>query len=83
MAFVLDTGVVSELRKALPGPRVLTWFDSVDEAQLYSSVLVVGEIVQGVGRLRRRDPAQAAVYERFPSSTPCSRRRPESAGGRW
>lgn len=36
---------------------------SVEETQLFLSVLVVGEIQQGVERLRRRDPRQAAGYD--------------------
>lgn len=36
---------------------------SVPEPDLYLSVLVVGEIRQGIERLRRRDPGQAAPYE--------------------
>jgi toxin FitB len=65
VSFVLDTNVVSELRKQRPHPRVDAWFRSVASADLYLSVLVVGEIVQGVERLRRRDPAQAVVYDRW------------------
>jgi predicted nucleic acid-binding protein len=38
------------------------WFAAVEGSQLYLSVLVVGEINQGVARLARRDPRQAAVY---------------------
>ena len=63
MAFLLDTNVISEARKPAPDPNVRAWLDSVPEAELYLSVLVVGEIRQGVERLRRRDPAQAEPYE--------------------
>ncbi len=65
MSFVLDTNVVSEMRKKRPHHRVRDWLQSVDGSDLYLSVLVVGEIVQGVERLRRRDPAQATVYDRW------------------
>jgi toxin FitB len=65
VSFVIDTNVVSELRKQRPHPRVDAWIRSVASADLYLSVLVVGEIVQGVERLRRRDPAQAVVYDRW------------------
>ena len=63
MTFLLDTNVVSEIRKPRPNPNVQTWLASVPEADLYLSVLVVGEIRQGVERLRRRDPARVAPYE--------------------
>jgi predicted nucleic acid-binding protein len=39
------------------------WLDSVSGTDLYISVLVVGEIRQGIERLRRRDVRQAEVYE--------------------
>ena len=38
------------------------WFTSVRSGELFLSVLVIGEIRQGVERLKQRDPAQAAVY---------------------
>ena len=65
MSFLLDTNVLSEVRKKRPDPGVKHWFASVRPDELFLSVLVVGEIVQGVERLRRRDPAQAAAYERW------------------
>ena len=60
MSLLLDTNVVSELRR---GPRadanVRAWFDGVDDEAVYLSVLVVGAIRRGVARLARRDPAAA------------------------
>lgn len=63
MSFLLDTNVVSEIQKARPDANVRRWFDSVDDGELYLSVLVVGEIRQGVERLRRREPKRAGAYE--------------------
>jgi predicted nucleic acid-binding protein len=63
VTFLLDTNVVSEIRKPRPDPKVKAWLASVPEVDLYLSVLVVGEIRQGVERLRRRDPARVAPYE--------------------
>ena len=65
MSFVLDTSVISEVRKKRPHPRVAEWFRAVPQTDLYLSVLVVGEIIQGVERLRRRDPAGAEPYDRW------------------
>jgi predicted nucleic acid-binding protein len=62
MTFLLDTNVISEIRKPRPDPKVQAWLASVPEADLYLSVLVVGEIRQGVERLRRRDSARVAPY---------------------
>src|SRR5437763_17067077 len=65
MSFLLDTNVVSEIRKKVPNAGVEAWFDSVSADDLYLSVLVVGEIRQGIERLARRDPAQAGVFEQW------------------
>jgi predicted nucleic acid-binding protein len=64
VSFLLDTNIVSEARKGERADAgVRTWLASVRATELYISVLVVGEIRQGVERLRRRDPAQAEVFD--------------------
>ena len=63
MSFLLDTNVVSEFRKKSPDAGASGWLESVKSSQLYLSVLVVGEITQGVERLAARDPDQAAAIE--------------------
>lgn len=63
MSFLLDTNVLSEARKPDPNPNVRNWFASVAGGELYISVLAVGEIRQGIERLRRRDTRQAEAYE--------------------
>jgi predicted nucleic acid-binding protein len=66
MSFLVDTNVVSELRKGRrANPNVRSWFESVDDAEVYLSVLVIGELRQGVESLRRRDPASAAQLDRW------------------
>lgn len=59
MSYLLDTNVVSELRKRHPDPNVVAWFRTTRSTDLYLSVLTLGEIRLGVELLRRRDPAQA------------------------
>jgi len=68
LRFLLDTNVVSEARRPAGDPNVRAWISSVSGADLYLSVLVVGEIRQGIERLRRRDSAQADLYERWLSA---------------
>lgn len=63
MSYLLDTNVLSELRKANANERVRRWVAGVPESLLHVSVLALGEIRQGVERLRPRDPKQADVYE--------------------
>jgi toxin FitB len=63
--FVLDTNVVSELRKVRLGKadaRVASWAESVDAADLYLSAITVQELEIGVLLAERRDPAQGAVF---------------------
>jgi len=63
--YLLDTNVVSELRRRKPHIYVTAWFDSVRDEDIHLSVLVVGEIRQGIDRLRRRDPDQANAYDEW------------------
>nr|WP_297422306.1 type II toxin-antitoxin system VapC family toxin [uncultured Actinotalea sp.] len=63
--YLLDTNVVSELRRSRPDPAVVRWFDSVGPADLFLSVLTIGEIRLGVVRLRRRDPERAAAIDEW------------------
>jgi len=65
MAFLLDTNVVSELRKRAPDPHVLAWHQRNVTAAAYVSVLVLGELRQGIERIRPRDAAQAEALERW------------------
>jgi toxin FitB len=65
MTYLLDTNVVSELRKRHPDPHVLAWYGGVASADLFISVLTLGEIRLGIERLRRKDPAQADLLEQW------------------
>lgn len=63
MLYLLDTNVVSELRKAGDGradDRVTDWLAREDATRFFLSVVTVMELDIGVGRIERRDPAQGA-----------------------
>ena len=63
--YLLDTNVVSELRKVRLGkadPHVADWADSVDATDLYLSVITVQELEIGVLLSQRRDPSQGAIF---------------------
>jgi predicted nucleic acid-binding protein len=63
--FLLDTNVVSELRKVRLGkadPHVADWADSVDATDLYLSVITLQELEIGVLLAERRDPSQGAIF---------------------
>lgn len=61
MSYLLDTNVVSELRKPehRADPMVCSWVASRAPSDLYLSVLTIMEIEIGIGRLGRRDSSQA------------------------
>lgn len=59
MSYLIDTNVLSELRRSRPNPPVVAWFEQRHPAMLYLSVLTVGEIRAGIEQLqdhRRRQP---------------------------
>ncbi len=63
--FILDTNVVSELRKIRLGradKNVVQWADSVDSVDLYLSAITVQELEMGVLLAERRDPPQGAIF---------------------
>lgn len=66
--FILDTNVVSELRRVRLGradPHVARWADSVNAADLYISVITVQELEIGVLLAERRDPPQGVILRRW------------------
>ncbi len=66
MSYLLDTNVVSELRKGSRADKsVRAWFRGVDDESLFLSVLVVGELRRGVESIRRRDLAAATSLDRW------------------
>jgi predicted nucleic acid-binding protein len=66
VTFLVDTNVISELRKgARADRRVVAWLEGVDDDDLRLSVLVLGELRQGVERLRKRDAASAQRLDRW------------------
>lgn len=57
--YLLDTNVVSELRRTRPHGAVVAWLQSVDEAALFVSAVTIGEIQAGIELTREQDPAKA------------------------
>jgi toxin FitB len=56
MGFLIDTNVLSELRKdKKANPGVRQWYAQTNGNELYVSVLTLGEIRQGIEQIRRRD----------------------------
>jgi toxin FitB len=62
--YLIDTNIISEVRKgAQCDPNVAAWFASIADAEIYLSVLVLGEIRKGIERARRNDPQRASILE--------------------
>jgi toxin FitB len=64
--WLLDTNILSELRKGRRcDPGVSQWFAAIDDAEVFTSVLVLGEIRKGIEHIRAADPSQARVLEKW------------------
>jgi toxin FitB len=61
--YLLDTNVVSELRKPKPHGAVLAWLNAADDADLHLSAVTLGEIQAGIEITREQDEAKAQEIE--------------------
>lgn len=61
--YLLDTNVLSELRKRRPHGGVVAWLRAVDDTRLFVSAVTVGEIQAGMELTREQDEAKAAEIE--------------------
>ena len=66
MNYLIDTNIISEVRKGRRcDPNVASWYEKIEDASLYLSVLVVGEIRKGIERIRPKDTVQAYAIENW------------------
>jgi predicted nucleic acid-binding protein len=64
--YLIDTNIISEVRKGRRcDPNVASWYEKIEDASLYLSVLVIGEIRKGIERVRLTDNAQANAIENW------------------
>lgn len=63
--YLLDTHVVSELRKPKPHGAVVQWLQEAAEADLHISAVTIGEIQAGIELTRAQDAAKAAEIEQW------------------
>jgi toxin FitB len=61
--YLLDTNVISELRRPRPHGAVVSWLKSLDDSELFLSAVTIGELQAGVEITRKQDPAKAAEIE--------------------
>ncbi|MBK7955063.1 MAG: type II toxin-antitoxin system VapC family toxin [Candidatus Accumulibacter sp.] len=63
--YLLDTNVVSELRKPRPHGAVMAWLQSTAEVDLHLSAVTLGEIQAGIELTREQDAGKAAEIEEW------------------
>ena len=56
VSYLLDTNVLSELRKPSPDPAVVAFLQSADPSSIFISVLTLGELRKGIAAKKLRDP---------------------------
>jgi toxin FitB len=61
--FLLDTNIISELRRARPHAAVAAWLRGVADSDLHVSAVSIGEIQAGIEITREKDPAKAIEIE--------------------
>jgi toxin FitB len=61
--YLLDTNIVSELRRPRPHGAVVAWLESVADVDLHVSAVTIGEIQAGIGITREQDAAKADEIE--------------------
>lgn len=61
--YLLDTNVISELRKPRPHGAVVAWLQSSTDTDLHLSAVTLGEIQAGIELTREHDPAKASEIE--------------------
>ena len=61
--YLLDTNVVSELRRRKPHGAVVAWLGGVSEDAIFLSAVTLGELQAGVELTRRQDPGKAQAIE--------------------
>ena len=70
--FLLDTNVISELRKIKPHGAVVAWMETLRVEQIFLSAVTMGELQDGVELTRGQDPAKAREIESFLTSVELS-----------
>lgn len=64
MSYLIDTNIISEVRKGRRcDARVAAWYSSIDDADLYLSVIILGEVRNGIELARSHDPDKAEALE--------------------
>jgi len=63
--YLLDTNIISELRRPKPHGAVLQWYKNVTEEDLFISAVTIGEIQSGIELTRTQDKKKAEILEQW------------------
>jgi predicted nucleic acid-binding protein len=63
--YLLDTNIISELRKPRPYPELVSWLRNIPDSSLYISAVTIGEIQAGIEITREQDIAKAMMIEEW------------------
>jgi predicted nucleic acid-binding protein len=63
--YLLDTNIISELRRQKPHGAVVAWLQSMDDKDLFISAVTIGEIQAGIELTRAQDAAKATQIEQW------------------
>lgn len=66
--YLLDTNVISEMRKGRPHGAVVAWMESLRPEQIFLSAVTAGELQDGIELTRKQDPIKADEIEQWLSS---------------
>ena len=65
MKYLLDTNIVSELRKTLPTPNVVKWMDGVPSNQIYLSCIAISDLRSGALKKAKQDKRAGPVLTKL------------------
>ena len=65
MKYVLDTNIVSELRKTLPTPNVVKWMEGVPSNQIYLSCIAISDLRSGALKKAKQDKRAGPVLTKL------------------
>jgi len=63
--YLLDTNIISELRRSKPHGAVLQWYKNIAEEDLFISAVTIGEIQAGIELTRTQDKKKAEILEQW------------------
>lgn len=70
--YLLDTNIISEIRKPRPHGAVVSWLQTIPESQIFLSAVTIGELQAGIEKTRQQNPLKAVEIETWLIALPSS-----------